>query len=156
MAAPLKIFTIGHGALTLEEFLHRQQTHGIVALVDVRRFPTSKKHPHFKRPELAAALNEHGIAYYWLGETLGGFRTGGYEAYMNTDAFRRGCEELIQLAQIQPLAFMCAELDYRGCHRRFISTHLQKRGIEVWHIGKRGELFAHPIFESKKTMQISF
>jgi hypothetical protein len=46
MSMPLKIYTIGHGALTFEEFLRRLQAHGIAALADVRRFPTSKRHPH--------------------------------------------------------------------------------------------------------------
>jgi uncharacterized protein (DUF488 family) len=152
----LRIFTIGHGALTFEEFLRRLQAHGLKALADVRRFPTSKRHPQFARVNLAAALNDKGIAYHWLGETLGGYRTGGYEAYTNTEAFRKGCDELMNLAQAQPLAFMCAELDYRGCHRRFIAAYLQQRGIEVRHIGKNGELFAHAAAESKQTLQIPF
>ncbi len=156
MMTPLKIFTIGHGALPLEEFLHRLQTHGIRALADVRRFPSSKRHPHFSRTALAAALQDCGIAYHWLGETLGGYRTGGYEAYANTGDFRRGGEELVRLAQMQPLAFMCAELEYRGCHRRFIAVQLQQQGIEIWHIGKNGELLAHADAASKETMQIQF
>ncbi len=151
-----KIFTIGHGALALEEFLRRLQTHGIKALADVRRFPTSKRHPQFTRPGLAAALKPHGMAYHWLGETLGGYRAGGYDAYMQTEAFRQGCGELIQLAQTQPLAFMCAELDYRGCHRRFIAAHLQQNGFEIWHIGKNGELLSHAATETNTTMPIPF
>jgi uncharacterized protein (DUF488 family) len=91
-----------------------------------------------------------------LGETLGGYRTGGYEAYTNTSDFQRGCEELIRLAQLQPLTFMCAEPDYRGCHRRFIAAHLQQQGIEIWHIGKNGKLLAHAEAASKETMQIPF
>ncbi len=153
---PLRIFTIGHGALALEELLRRLQAYGIKALADVRRFPTSKRHPQFARVNLAAALNEKGIVYHWLGETLGGYRTGGYEAYTNTDTFRQGCEELIHLAHAQPLAFMCAELDYRGCHRRFIAAYLQQRGFEVWHIDKTGGLLAHADAEVWETMQIPF
>jgi uncharacterized protein (DUF488 family) len=156
MSVPLKIYTIGHGALTREEFLRRLQAHGIKALADVRRFPTSKRHSQFARANLAAALNEKGIVYHWLGETLGGYRTGGYEAYTSTDPFRQGCDELIHLAHAQALAFMCAELDYRGCHRRFIAAYLQQRGIEVWHIGKNGELFAHAEAVLRETMQIPF
>ena len=154
--AATKILTIGHGGLSLEEFLRRLQMHGITALADVRRFPTSKRHPHFARTNLAATLDERGIVYHWLGEKLGGYRTGGYESYANTSAFRSGCEELMRLAQLQPLSFMCAELDYRNCHRRFISTYLQQQGLEVRHISKHGELLAHAEAESGETMQISF
>ncbi|MCG3121526.1 MAG: hypothetical protein ALAOOOJD_04644 [bacterium] len=153
---PLKIFTIGHGALALEEFLRRLQKHKIAALADVRRFPTSKRHPHFSRAALSAALNECGIAYHWLGEKLGGYRPGGYEAYAATSAFRSGCAELIRLAPIQPLAFMCAELDYRGCHRRFIAAYLQEQGLEVWHLDKGGGLSAHAEAAAGVTIQIPF
>jgi uncharacterized protein (DUF488 family) len=152
----LKIFTIGHGALPLEEFLRRLQKHEIKALADVRRFPTSKRHPHFSRAALSAALNECDIAYHWLGEELGGYRAGGYESYAQTETFGHGCEELIRLAQIQPLAFMCAELDYRGCHRRFIAACLQQKGIEVVHIDKLDGLLAHVEAEAGATMQIPF
>jgi uncharacterized protein (DUF488 family) len=51
---------------------------------------------------------------------------------------------------------MCAELDYRGCHRRFIAAYLQQRGLDVWHIGKNGELFAHAEAEPSETIQIPF
>lgn len=152
----LKIFTIGHGALAFEEFLRRLQEHEIKALADVRRFPTSKRHPHFSRAALSAALNECGIAYHWLGEKLGGYRTGGYEAYTNTETFRRGCDELIRQAPIQPLAFMCAELDYHSCHRRFIAAYLQEQGLEVWHIDKMGDLSAHAEAAAGTTMHIPF
>jgi uncharacterized protein (DUF488 family) len=156
MAVFAKIFTIGHGALQLEEFLQRLQRHHIRALADVRRFPASKRHPHFSRAALTGALKKREINYHWRGEKLGGYRAGGYETYAATDVFRNGCEELLRLAQVQPTAFLCAELDYRVCHRRFIAAYLQQQGIEVWHISKDGELLSHTTAESGATLQIPF
>jgi uncharacterized protein (DUF488 family) len=156
MVAGTKIFTIGHGGLSRDEFLRRLQTHGIAALADVRRFPTSKRHPHFSRAALSAALNEQGIVYHWLGEKLGGYRSEGYETYTNTEDFQQGCKELIHLAELQPLAFMCAELDYHACHRRFIAAYLQQQDFEVLHIDKSGGLSAHAETETGATMQIPF
>lgn len=156
MAAVTKIFTIGHGALPLEEFIQRLQAYHIGALADVRRFPASKRHPHFSRAALATALKNCAIGYHWLGEKLGGYRTGGYETYAATAAFRDGCKELLQLAQQQPLACMCAELDYRACHRRFIAEYLQQQGVEIWHINKNGALLSQPVAESGATLQIPF
>ena len=153
---PIKIFTIGHGGLIFEAFLRRLQMYNIIALADVRRFPASKRHPHFARTHLAAALKENGITYSWLGEALGGYRTGGYEAYVKTNTFRLGCNELTRLAQKQRLAFLCAELDFRGCHRRFIAAYLLSQGIEVWHIDKNGNLLAHASAALEETMQIPF
>ncbi|MCD6129227.1 DUF488 family protein, partial [Candidatus Bipolaricaulota bacterium] len=37
------IFTLGHSSLPWEEFLALLREHGIDVVVDVRRFPTSKK-----------------------------------------------------------------------------------------------------------------
>jgi len=156
MATVAKIFTIGHGALTLEEFLRRLQMHHIRALADVRRFPASKRQPHFSRATLAGALNKCEIAYHWLGEQLGGYHSDGYETYAATEAFRNGCEELLRLAQVQPTAFLCAELDYRACHRRFIAAYLQQQGVEVWHIDKSGGLLSHVEAGSGTTISISF
>jgi len=70
MAVVTKIFTIGHGALTLEEFLRRLQMHHIRARADVRRFPASKRHPHFSRAALSGALKQREINYHWLGGLL--------------------------------------------------------------------------------------
>jgi len=156
MARVAKIFTIGHGALKLEEFLQRLQMHHIRALADVRRFPASKRHPHFSRAALSGALNKCKINYHWLGAKLGGYRTGGYETYTATDGFRNGCEELLRLAQVQLTAFLCAELDYRACHRRFIAAYLQQQGVEVWHIDKSGGLLSPVEAESGTTIAISF
>lgn len=44
-------------------------------LLDVRRFPGSRRHPQFGQDALAASLAEDGIDYEWHGETLGGRRT---------------------------------------------------------------------------------
>ena len=96
-------------------------------MADVRRFPTSKKHPHFSRENLGPALKEAGIEYVFLGEELGGYRRGGYEAYTETEGFRRGLGRLEELAVQGKTAIMCAERDPRGCHRRYIAAALAAR-----------------------------
>jgi len=58
-----KIFTLGHSSLPWEEFLALLREYGIDVVVDVRRFPTSKKHPQFTKEPLARGLAEVGIRY---------------------------------------------------------------------------------------------
>ena len=48
---------------------------GVQTLIDVRRFPGSRRHPQFTRAALAATLQEAGIAYVHEVE-LGGRRRG--------------------------------------------------------------------------------
>ncbi|MGY4706500.1 DUF488 domain-containing protein [Candidatus Bipolaricaulota sp. J31] len=129
-----EIYTVGHSNLTLQEFLNLLSRWGIELVVDVRRFPTSRKYPHFQREELTRALRKAGIGYVFLGEELGGYRRGGYEARMSTPTFAAGLRKLEELATRAKTAVMCAERDPRGCHRRFISAALAARGFRVIHI----------------------
>jgi len=96
----------------------------------VRRFPTSKWE-WFKRENLEKALRENGILYEYLGDLLGGFRKGGYERYMKTEAFKSGIERLLKLAEGRRVAIMCVERIVFRCHRRFISRYLQQFGVKV-------------------------
>src|SRR5262245_53859114 len=67
------VYTLGHSTLSLAEFLGRLDAHGIRVIADVRRFPASRRHPHFTRDALARALADHEVTYDWL-ESLGGRR----------------------------------------------------------------------------------
>jgi uncharacterized protein (DUF488 family) len=111
---------------------------GIEVLVDVRRFPTSKIE-HFKKEKMKEWLSEQGIEYVWLGEELGGYRRGGYEAYMETKAFRDGIRRLLEAARQKRTCIMCMEPNPKHCHRRFISVYLEREGIRVMHIIAKGQ-----------------
>jgi uncharacterized protein (DUF488 family) len=81
---PPAVLTIGHSNHPLERFLALLTQHEVEALVDIRRFPGSRKHPHFHRDNLAAALPKSGVEYYWL-EALGGSRHKQWEESPNRD-----------------------------------------------------------------------
>lgn len=117
----------------MAEFLALLRGCGIRMLVDVRRHPVSTRYPHFRRDALARALRRAGIRYLHLGEALGGFREGGFEAYMATPAFAGGLRTLEFTAGRAPTAIMCAERHPAQCHRRFIASALSQRGWEVIH-----------------------
>jgi uncharacterized protein (DUF488 family) len=106
------VWTIGHSTRAIEEFLATLGTHGIETIVDVRRFPGSRRLPQFGAAALASALAERGIAYRWIGE-LGGrrqpdpaspndaWRHSAFRAYadhMATDEFAAGLFELEMIA----------------------------------------------------------
>ncbi|RMG65826.1 MAG: DUF488 domain-containing protein [Calditrichaeota bacterium] len=129
-----RIFTVGTSNRTEQAFLALLRAYGIEQLVDVRRFPTSQRFPHFKKEALAAACRSAGLHYLWLGDLLGGYRKGGYEAYMQTPGFAQGLNRLERLAQEHPTAFCCSERLPWKCHRRFIARALESRGWQVVHI----------------------
>lgn len=135
---------------------------GVCVLADVRRFPGSKRHPHFARAALEQSLPEAGIAYEWWGDTLGGRRSSkgksrhpawrvdafrAYADWMDGAVFRDALAKLEAKARETPLAVMCAETLWWQCHRRLISDSLTLDGFEVVHLlgpGKRQPHVLHP------------
>ena len=112
---------------------------GITQLAAVRHFPRSRRNPQFNQVTLEGELPARGIAYFWEGETLGGFRTGGYQAYMETSNFAQGVARLEALVERGPTVIMCAEIVWFRCHRRFIARQMVARGYRVTHIVMRGK-----------------
>ena len=149
--API-IYTVGHGARSIEAFLSLLEGAGIERVVDVRSFPGSRKHPHFGKDALAASLEERGIEYAWRKE-LGGFRKArpdsrhtalrsagfrGYADNMETEEFQEARDWLIETSSEKRTAFMCAESLWWRCHRRMLADALLATGCEVHHILDRG------------------
>lgn len=136
------IYTVGTSTRTAAEFLEVLAAFAVRAVADVRRFPASSRFPHFAREVLAASLRERGITYAWLGEDLGGYRSGGYGAYCQTEGFARGISRLEHLALSSATAILCAERLPWRCHRRFIASALRLQGWKVVHIVERDRTLA--------------
>jgi uncharacterized protein (DUF488 family) len=157
---PPTVLTIGHSNHALDRFLTLLAQHGVEALVDIRRFPGSRKHPHFNRDNLATALQKSGVEYDWL-EALGGRRRKqrdespnlglenqafrNYADYMLTDEFREGAVKVLEVARRKRTAILCAEGLFWQCHRRLVSDFLMANGVTVQHIMPAGELRPHTL-----------
>jgi uncharacterized protein (DUF488 family) len=142
------ICTVGHGNRSLESFIDLLDTADIEALVDVRAYPRSRRHPHFSQAPLQAALADAGIVYRWMGEQLGGRRAPkvasphialaeGIRAFgdhMQTTGFKLAASELEILARQSTTAIMCAEKLPQHCHRALIADFLVSAGAEIVHI----------------------
>ncbi len=144
----IQIWTIGHSTLPINDFIAALASRAITALADVRSFPGSRRYPHFNKTELAQSLAAAGIRYVHMPE-LGGRRrprkdspntglrnTGfrGYADYMETDSFRAGIDQLLEIARSSRTAIMCAEALWWRCHRSLISDYLTSKGVAVTHI----------------------
>jgi len=137
------IYTVGHSNRSLEEFIALMRNHKIQVVADVRRFPRSRLNPQFNRENLEKALKAAGIGYIWLGNELGGYRSGGYEEYTKAHQFQEGLEKLEFTAFHKRTAIMCAEKLWFRCHRRFIADELVRRGWKVLHISELGKPLSH-------------
>jgi uncharacterized protein (DUF488 family) len=160
MAQRRAVFTIGHSTHPIERFLALLRRHGIRALADVRRFPGSRRNPQFGGEALATSLGEAGIDYIELGDQLGGrrrpragstnagWRSGqfrGYADHMASAEFTDGLALIESLATGRPTAIMCAEADWRRCHRRLIADALVARDRPVLHIRSDARLERHEV-----------
>jgi uncharacterized protein (DUF488 family) len=144
---PPTIWTVGHSNHTLDHFVDLLRTHAIEVVADVRSTPFSRRHPHFNRERLKAALADGaiGIDYIFLGAELGArssdpacYDADGrvvYERLARTDAFKAGLDRVIAEAANRRVTLMCAEKDPLSCHRTILVTpHLIARGLTVMHI----------------------
>ncbi len=143
------IYTVGHSNRSLDEFISLLRSHKIRVVADVRRFPYSRHNPQFNQENLKKALKTVGIEYVWLGNELGGYRTGGYEEHIKGEEFQKGLERLEFLAFHKRTAIMCAEKLWFRCHRRFIADELVQRGWEVLHIVEADTLPSHHKFKTQ-------
>jgi uncharacterized protein (DUF488 family) len=153
------VFTIGHGVRPLDQLTAILTEAGVRTLVDVRRFPGSRRNPQFNQDPLRDALTTVGIGYRHEVE-LGGrladqpgeerfpcirvaaFRS--YAARMGTD----GWQQALATALDEPTpCFMCAETAPSRCHRRLIAELLVARGHIVVHLLAPGRREEHRLGE---------
>lgn len=153
------IFSIGHSTRSLDTFLSLLEEYRVAAVADVRRFPGSRRYPHFNADMLAQALGSADI-YYEHMPGLGGRRrpltqspnTGwrneafrGYADYMATPEFGRALGALTSLSRERRAAMLCSEAVWWRCHRRLIADALLARGIAVEHILGTGSTAPHTL-----------
>jgi uncharacterized protein (DUF488 family) len=160
------LFTIGHSTRTSQEFISLLREFGVALLIDVRRFPMSRRYPHFNKDELAVALAAAGIDYRHE-EVLGGRRTPaknslndawrnaqfrGYADHMDTPAYRHALTRIVEAAAQTVQAVMCAEAVPWRCHRNLLADAVVARGVEVRHIVQSGKSNPHQLNKDARIM----
>lgn len=154
-----QIFTIGHSAHDIEQFISLLIAHDVTALADVRSRPFSRFHPQFNRDALKSALARAGIAYVFLGDELGArpdepgvYEEGRviYSRLAATPRFRHGLRRVLQGSERFQIALMCAEKDPLTCHRTIlVARHLESPEHPVTHILPDGTLEPHTTAEER-------
>jgi uncharacterized protein (DUF488 family) len=167
-----EVLTIGHSTHPIERFCALLRAAGTEAVADVRRYPGSRRHPQFGAGALERSLAEAGIALHAFGAELGGrrrssaagddrnagWRSGSFRAYadhMASAEFAAGIARLEELAGERSTAIMCAEADWRRCHRQLVADALLARGWRPVHLladGRREphRLSPHAVVEAER------
>lgn len=140
MARAKKLFTIGYEQTPPKAVLDELEHAGVKLLVDVRAV-TSSRRPGFSKNQLAAALDERGIAYVHLA-ALGtpkegrlAARSGQYDLlhriyakHLKTPQAREELDQLSSLVKkAGPVCLLCYERDHSHCHRQWIAEIIEDR-----------------------------
>jgi len=154
------LLMVGHGSADSERLVELLCGAGVELLVDIRRFPGSRAHPHLGRDALAQWLPDAGVGYRWE-ERLGGRRRLGtapspdswwtveafraYAAHTRTPEFAAALDGLVDDLQRRAVAVMCSESVWWRCHRRLVAdVAVLARGRRVLHVMPDGKRVPHP------------
>ncbi|CAL76683.1 conserved hypothetical protein (DUF1130) [Bradyrhizobium sp. ORS 278] len=140
MAKSKTLFTIGYEHTPAKAVLDELQSAGVKLLVDVRAVAASRR-PGFSKSQLAAGLDERGIAYVHLRglgtpkEGREAARSGHYDtlhkiysAHLKTTQAKEQMDELASLVKSAgPVCLLCYERDHAHCHRQWIAEIIEER-----------------------------
>jgi uncharacterized protein (DUF488 family) len=138
----MKVFTIGYGGSSKEEFLSLLKFNGISTVVDIRLRPDRARIGFWSKAKtsdkgIEGWLSEAGIEYKSLIELGNIFLDypnwhDWYEKMLNS------CGELLTQRLINipgPICLLCAERKVEECHRKLVAEFLARRhGAEVHHL----------------------
>ncbi|HZH87902.1 MAG TPA: DUF488 domain-containing protein [Chitinophagaceae bacterium] len=166
-AVESKIWTIGHSTHDIDVLIEMLKAFKIEIVLDVRRFPSSRKFPHFNKETFRNALQDQNIGYLHL-EGIGGrrkiivksknvaWRNPSFRAYadhMETAEFKESFEELKNIARKQSAAILCSEAVWWRCPRSLLSDLLKINGWKVIHIMNAKKETEHPYTQAAQILE---
>lgn len=118
------IYTIGYGNLGIDYVLDNVVKYDVALLVDVRSKPYSSRVPGVNKEDF---VKKFGCSYIWCGDVLGG---------IDCDIQDEDLRGLVEFAECADIMLMCAEFDYRQCHRdkKISQRIIQSHSVPVVHI----------------------
>lgn len=151
------LYTCGHSNREPARLLEMLRWQGIDRLIDIRRYPVSRRHPDFTREIFQRWLEAAGIRYQWEGGVLGGRRKArpdsphsaladdlrGFADHMESPGFTCLAGNLVRMAASERVALMCSERLPEHCHRNLVADYLLARGCRIVHLIDEGEMREH-------------
>ncbi len=165
----MRLWTFGHGTASESELAALLRTHHIETVIDVRKIPKSRAHPHVWAERMAQWVPDlSGAAYEWHPE-FGGFRKAdprspnvalrndafrAYADYMQTPEFLEALDLLMKRADAGRIAIMCSESVWWRCHRRLMSDAATLlHDADVQHIMHTGKATPHKLTEGVRVTE---
>jgi uncharacterized protein (DUF488 family) len=76
-----------------------------------------------------------------------------YADYMDTEDYRQGIKELVEIVKQDRTAIMCAEAVWWSCHRSLIADYLKAQGLLVTHIIDSTHTQPHPYTSAARIVE---
>jgi uncharacterized protein (DUF488 family) len=139
--------TIGYEGTTVDLVVECLRKARVALLIDVRAVPQSRK-PGFSKRQLAASLDQAGIAYVHL-QALGTPKLGRdavrsghpermeviFREHMKSDRSQSELAQAKQLVRERNACLLCFERDHNTCHRRLVAEMIvAETGQPVLHL----------------------
>lgn len=157
----MTLLTLGHGTLTQDGFTDLVTGAELSMVVDVRRFPGSRRHPHFASDAMTQWLPAAGVGYRWEPRLGGRRRTDpaepdadpwwqveafrAYAAHTRSAEFAEGLTSVLDDLARGRVAVMCSESVWWRCHRRVVAdVAVLVHGLDVLHLAHSGRRTPHP------------
>ncbi|HET7325674.1 MAG TPA: DUF488 domain-containing protein [Nocardioidaceae bacterium] len=155
-----RLLTVGHGPLRRDALRGLLVGAGVQTVVDVRRFPGSRRNPDVSQDVLAGWLGDAGVGYHWA-EDLGGRRRlpadeepldtwwtvaafRAYAAHTRAPEFVAALTAVLEESRTRSVTVMCSESVWWRCHRRLIAdVATVAHGVDVQHLMHDGKLRPH-------------
>mgnify|MGYP006299300959 CR=1 FL=1 len=137
----MKLYTIGYGGRTPEEFLELLNRHSIRTVVDVRLRPDRSSMGTYVKAKdpykgIEGWLNRAGVQYFSFIELGNLFLEFDDWQIRYRNLMERAGDLLTErLREVPPpFCLMCAEKSADRCHRAILASYLAERGYEVEHL----------------------
>ena len=124
------LYTIGYGGRTPTEVLDLLKQHEVQVLVDVRAFPRSRI-PGFGKSDLARLLPAENMLYRHVEELGNANRKAGPTAPARLIDESVGLSVLLDILSRHEVSIMCAERDYKHCHRSYIASRVIETNSDI-------------------------
>ena len=175
------LLTVGHGTLDRVALQRLLTDAAVDVVVDVRRYPGSRRNADVRHEALEKWLPAVGIDHQW-DKRLGGRRHlpsdvtvidtwwtdaafRGYAAHTRTNEFAAGLADLLAVVPKRQVVIMCSETLWWRCHRRLIADvsvlahhapvdHLLPTGRRESHeppVGARRSADGHVVWDAGAT-----
>ncbi len=103
-------------------------------MFDVRSVSKQRVPADLRPAKIAGLVSKAGASYH--DETVNLGDRPRFELFALTDDFSRSANRIVELAGRDSVLLLCAETDYRKCHRKIIASYLSRKGLLIRHLGR--------------------